>query len=241
MLQKTEGIVLGCTPYSENSVIARVFTRLHGMQSFLINGVRSGKGQVRPAHLLPLSLVELVVYYKQNGGLQRIKELKCVPLLMQLRSHPVKSAIAVFMNELLGQVLRQEESEEELFRFLQASVKWLELEEEQLALFPHFFMVHLSKYLGIFPQGQFGDQNPVFDLEVGAFVPESRRGSNIMTENTAALLYRLIETKASNLHSLNAGKETRNQLLDDLIRFYSVHHLLKGSLFTPSVLHEIFN
>lgn len=218
-----------------------MFTRHFGMQSYLIHGVRSGKGQVRPAHLLPLNLVDLVVYHKANGGLQRLKELKCVPLLIQIRSNPVKSAISVFMNELLTQVLQQEEAEEELFRFIQTSVKWLEMEDENLALFPHFFMVHLSKYLGVFPMGEYHPANPYFDLESGAFVSESGRGANVMHEKSAGLLFQLMVSKASNLQTVNSGTKDRKDLLEDLIRFYSVHHLLRGALQTPGVLHEVLS
>lgn len=239
MLEKTEGIILSCLPYAENSVIARVFTRNFGLQSYLINGVRSGKGNVRPAHLLPLNLVELVVYHKKTPGLQRLKELKCTPLLLQMRQNPVKSAISVFMNELLTQVLQLEEAEADLFRFAQASVHWLEMEVESLTLFPHFFMVHLSKYLGIFPRGEYTEKTPFFDLESGAFVSESERSANFMLPVNARLMFQLMVTKAGSLHETKSDLAERNGLLEDLIRFYSVHHLIRKTLQAPGVLHEI--
>ena len=76
MLKKTAGIVLSHIKYKDTSIIVRIFTRDLGLKAYLVNGVRSlGKGS-KIALYQPLTLLDLVVYDKENTGLQRISEAK---------------------------------------------------------------------------------------------------------------------------------------------------------------------
>jgi DNA repair protein RecO (recombination protein O) len=47
MLDKTEGIVLKTTKYSESSVITSIFTKKYGLLSFIVQGIRSSKKQAK--------------------------------------------------------------------------------------------------------------------------------------------------------------------------------------------------
>ena len=44
MLLSTPGLVLHTPPYAETSVVVKVFTRLLGVQSYLVKGVGAGEG-----------------------------------------------------------------------------------------------------------------------------------------------------------------------------------------------------
>ena len=48
MTHKTKGIVLRTVKYGETSVIVTILTELFGLQSYLINGVRSSSRRVPP-------------------------------------------------------------------------------------------------------------------------------------------------------------------------------------------------
>jgi valyl-tRNA synthetase len=47
MLLSTPGLVLHTTPYSESSVVVKVFTRQLGVRSYIIKGVRGRGGRVK--------------------------------------------------------------------------------------------------------------------------------------------------------------------------------------------------
>jgi len=64
MLHHTEGIVLGSLKYKESSLIVKIFTNAFGMQSYVVNGVRSSKSQGKTALYQPLTLLDMVVYHK---------------------------------------------------------------------------------------------------------------------------------------------------------------------------------
>ena len=67
--------MLHTTPYSESSVVAKVFTRQLGVRSYIIKGVRGRGGRVKQNLLQPLSSLDMVVYNNEKTDLNYIKEL----------------------------------------------------------------------------------------------------------------------------------------------------------------------
>ena len=51
MLEKTRGIVMHTTDYSESSVVVKIFTEAFGMQSYLVNSVRKPKAKTKAGWL----------------------------------------------------------------------------------------------------------------------------------------------------------------------------------------------
>src|SRR5437868_15396845 len=112
MLHKTRGIVFKTTDYGESSVIVQIFTEKFGLQSYIINGVKKPKAKITRNMLQPLHLLDLVVYYKNTGAVQRIKELKNAPLLQNIPYNVLKSGIALFLNEVLYKAVKQQTPDE---------------------------------------------------------------------------------------------------------------------------------
>jgi len=170
MLTKCRAIVIKCIDYSETSVILKCFTDTYGMQSYLINGVRKNKGSIRPSQLLPLTLLELEAYHQQNKNLQRIKELKCTPLLTELHFDMVKSAIGMFMSEVVYRSVKEEnQMDTSLFEFLFHAVQVVDQEQGRLTNFPIYFLLQLSRLLGFYPRyNHQGTGTFAFNLKKGS-------------------------------------------------------------------------
>lgn len=66
MLTKTRGIVVRNVNFKDNSVICHIYTEDFGSQQFMLHGVRNQKGNVRPSHIMPLNLVDLVFLQKRK-------------------------------------------------------------------------------------------------------------------------------------------------------------------------------
>ncbi|HRD83510.1 MAG TPA: recombination protein O N-terminal domain-containing protein, partial [Saprospiraceae bacterium] len=66
MLVKTSGIVFRAVKYSETSIITDVYTRDLGMQTYIVNGVRSARSKTGAALFQVMSLVEVVVYHRDD-------------------------------------------------------------------------------------------------------------------------------------------------------------------------------
>src|SRR5690606_17834537 len=135
MLHKTQGITLKTTNYADNSIVAHIFTETFGMQSYLINGAKKPKVKLSANLFQPLHPLELVVYHKHSSNLQRIKEAQQYPPLKSIPLDIVKSSVAIFLNEVLYKVFKQQSPDPYLFHFVQQSILWLDESKTNIANF----------------------------------------------------------------------------------------------------------
>ena len=78
MLVKTKGIVINHIKYKESSIIVRIYTEKLGLQSYIVNGVRSAKAKNKMALFQVLTILDLVAYYYEDQNkLNRISEIRC--------------------------------------------------------------------------------------------------------------------------------------------------------------------
>ncbi|MBC7382052.1 MAG: DNA repair protein RecO [Bacteroidia bacterium] len=240
MLKKCNAIVIGTLNYSENSVILKCFTDLHGLQSYLINGVKGNKAAIRPSQLMPLTLLELEVYHQHNKNLHRIKELKCTPVLSGLHFDMVKSAIGMFIAELTGKCLRNENEEDRnLFNYLFNAIQILDVTNESLANFPVFFMIQLSKYLGFYPKMNYSAQANSFSLYEGIFIPYNPAKPDVCNPTLSFILFELIGARFETFSQIRISHADRMILLDRMIRYFKLHLMVFGELNSPKILNVV--
>jgi DNA repair protein RecO (recombination protein O) len=234
MLHQTRGIVLHHLRYSETSVIARIYTEKFGLQSYLIRGVRSPKAKIKLGLLEHLSLLEMVVYYREGRGLQNIKELRPAHAFKTMHTDIRKSSQALFINEVIFKSVKEEESNAELFDFLFNSI--LELDKPDLFL-PDFhlgFMVSLARFLGFAPARNY-TPGSWFNLQEGYFEAQRPAHSHFIFPEQAVLFNALLIHDTSQPIS----SAMRKYLLNKLIEFYELHLPSFGELRSPEVLHEV--
>jgi DNA repair protein RecO (recombination protein O) len=149
MMYKTEGMVFKVFKYRETSVIAKIFTSSFGAQTYIINGVRSSaRGKGKMALLQPLTLLDMVVYHRENADIQRIAEWRCVDSYHSIPLNIRKTAICMFLSEVLYKSVKEEGESSELFSFLQQSMQILDAMESNFENFHLQFLVKLSRLLG---------------------------------------------------------------------------------------------
>ena len=95
MIIKTNGIVLKYLKYKESSIICKIYTESHGLQSFIVNGVRSAKSSQLSIYQ-PLNQLNLILYKKNNSTLNRIKESKISKIYRSLHADISKISICFF-------------------------------------------------------------------------------------------------------------------------------------------------
>src|SRR5690554_158691 len=108
MIYKTRGVVFRFTKFQESSIIVTIFTEQFGLQTYIVNGVRSKSARNKIALYQPLTLLNLVVYHRENVNIERIKEASCLHPYRTLTTDIRKSTIALFINELLNKTIREE-------------------------------------------------------------------------------------------------------------------------------------
>ena len=221
MLYKTRGIVFRFTKYSETSIIVTIFTSQFGLQSYMVNGVRSKSARNAIALYQPLTLLDLVVYHRENANILRIKEVKCLHAYKTIYQDVRKSAIAMFLNEILNKAVKEQSHADSIGDFLIHSFITLD-DLPATENFHLMFLIKLSRHLGFGPQT----------------IHEVLDGYSINQGEVEALQTLLI---CEYDQPLILSYEARKNLLDCLLRFYTRHIENLGEVRSVEVLKQVFN
>lgn len=220
MLHKTRGIVFRFTRYSDSSIIVTIFTELFGLQTYIVNGVRSKSAKSRMALYQPLTLLDLVVYYKENAAIKRIKEIKCLYQYQSFATDIRKASIALFMGEVVNKTVKDESHAQEIFEFLLHAFIQLDQQETAFENFHLIFLIKLSRYLGF-----------------GAHQAEEILGGRMLDREEEEILKSL--TGADFTDELVITNAQRRNLLEAIIRFYADHLDSLGEIKSIQVLREV--
>jgi DNA repair protein RecO (recombination protein O) len=242
MLHNTLGIVLKTVKYGETSLIAKVYTQQFGLQSYMINSVRTTQSKHKAALLQPLSLLEMVVYHKKNKNIQHLKEIKPAYLFTQLPFDVLRSSLALFVSEILHKTLKEEEPNEQQFNFIYQFIVFLDQTPMLLANLHLVFLTELSTYIGFHPQNNFFyTERPIFDLIEGVFTHRPPEHLHYIELPLSEKLSKLLQTSVVESHHLQLSHDTRRQLLHALLHYYTLHIENFGETKSVPILEEIFN
>lgn len=229
MNEKTQGFVLQSIRYGETGLVVRIYTLESGLQSFMVKGVRGKAAHNRAAFFQPMTFLSFVQKNKpHSNGLAYLGDVEVEYAYQSIPNVMNKSAILMYVAELLSHVLTQQERNEPLYDFIHRSMVWLDLVEGGYANFPLFFTLEISRFLGFYPQGNYSEHS-VFDMMEGQFVSTTPVHPYYFDEANSFLLSRLLNLGINELSEVSMSGLQRNTLTDDVITFMRLHApLLKG-------------
>ena len=243
MIHSTKGIVLRTVKYGETSIIVSIYTELFGLQSYLVNGVRtsSKRGPARANLFQPASILELVVYHNELKNLQRIKEFKWGYLYQHLFFSVTRNAVALYMVELLQKCLKQPEGNAHLFAFLEKAFTQLDQGSDQtVANYPLFFAVQFASQLGLGMPDDYSPERPFLDLREGVFEAGLPAHPHFLSEPYSHITVQLLKARqAAELEKIRLNQEARRILLYGYETFYSLHVADFAQMKTLPVLQAI--
>lgn len=240
-LHATKGIVLRAIKYGETSLVVTIYTALFGLQSYLINGVRTEKKTSTKANMYqPTTQLELIVYHHPNKNLQRIKEAKLLLTKNFQGVDVVRYAIGIYMVELIQKAITETESNTDLYDFFENHFMYvLEVPTHQLSNFPILFTLLFAEQLGFGIQQNYSEQTPIFALQNGCFIARNDMvGGYTASEDISLIIYHIINEHAI---SRNISGLIRLEVLTICIQYLRLHMPHLGELKSVSVLHEILN
>ena len=247
---KTKGIVLRTLPYGETSLIVSIFTERFGIQSYLVNGVRTAakKGKGGANLFQPAALLDMVVYHQDRKSLQRIKEFHWNRQHEGVFSDITKNAVSLYMVELLTKCLRQPEENVPLFEFIEDAFMALDRATPLVqANLPLFFSLQLTHFFGVLPrlldEEAVTEAQPLFfDLADSIISYTEPRHPHYITGTPASTLAELLQVRQPDeLEQFALNRELRRQLLQVMERYYQQHIQDFGVLKTLPVLKEILS
>ena len=241
MIEKTKAIVLHQIKYTDSGIVAQVYTRKFGRQSFLIRGLRNKKSGRYYAHFQPMSVLELVMNYKESKGMQVLKESSVSYSPSDIYSNIKKSSVAIFLGEVLTSYLKEETPNKELFDFIEESIVYFDGCKEYFANFHIAFLAGLSCFLGFEP-GRRTDRNQhFFDMLNGVFVTVPPSHGNFANADISDFLAAFFSTSYENINDILLTGSMRNEILEVIVRYYSIHLPGIKKIKSLEVLKEVFS
>ena len=244
-LHKTKGIVLRTVKYGETSIIVTIFTELFGVQSYLVNGVRTStkKGTGKANLFQPSAILDMVVYHSELKHLNRIKEFKWSYIYQHILSDVRMNAVALFMVELLTKCLKQPEGNPDLFHFVEDV--FIKLDESNVAVManlPLFFALHLPFHFGFRITDNHNVENPFLDLQEGKYIQEQPHHPHFLEDKQAAVTSQLLKVmQPQELEDIKLNHDFRRNLLFIYETYYALHIPDFGTMKSLPVLKEILS
>jgi DNA repair protein RecO (recombination protein O) len=189
----------------------------------------------------PLTLLELDTTHRENKGLQRIKEFRRAYTYKSIPFDTMKSAIALFILEVVTKSLKEHDANEDMFHFVYDCFCHLDEVEMMNNDFHLQFLVHYSVYLGFPPQGVYSELSPYFDMQEGLFSDRNSVSSLVLNREQSEYISALSSSNMLQPLAIKLHRGQRRELLNHLLKYYSLH--LEGftGLRSPEVLEVLFS
>jgi DNA repair protein RecO (recombination protein O) len=241
MLEKTRGIVLHQIKYTDSGIVTQIYTRKFGRQSFLIKGMRNRKTGKHNINFQPLFILDMELYYKAAREMQTLKEFSVSFAPFDIYSNIKKSSVAIFLGEVLTSVLKEETPHQEMFEYIEESIMYFESCKEGFANFHIAFLAGLSSFLGFEPHPRLEKEDQFFDMLNGIFVPVPPVHGNYANEEITNILADFFVASYDSIGNISLSGKMRNDILETLIRFYSLHLPGLKRIKSLEILKEVFS
>lgn len=240
MLQKTRCIILHQIKYSDSGVVVQAYTREFGRQSFMVKGLRSRKTGKHNALFQPMFILDVVLYYRESQSMHMLKEFSVSYSPSDIYSNIKKSCTAVFLGEILSSILKEETRNYELYDFIEHSLKYFNNSHSGFANFHIAFLIGLCSFLGFEPGPRTEKENRYFDMAEGNFVVIPPVHGNYANETVSDILALFFSSTYDSMSSIPLTGTLRNEVLDTIIKYYSIHLPVLKRINSLQVLKEIF-
>lgn len=205
----------------------------------------SGKSASRYRALTqPLNVFECVAEIKNGREIHRFKDLKADDGCLQGSSaNPMRSVLALFLADFFGAVLKEPMPDEAMFELLHDTSRMVATGlDAHLANLHLATMIRVLHILGIDPDVSTARDGSFLDMAEGVWVKNiteyNRYCLSVDDSRHAALLSRMT---ARNQHLYRFTRHQRNEVLDRLIKYFTLHGYGRMELASLPVLRELFD
>lgn len=240
MKQTLHLIALRTIRHNERHNILTAFSLESGRMAFAVSAGTGRAASRMRALLMPLSLVECEAYIKPGRDIHTMANIRSIATLHGIHSHPVRSAIALFVAEVLGCVLRDGPPDSLLWRFIADGIAVLDrLPPSRLANFHICFLSRLASVIGIFPDiGSYSD-GMVFDMADGRFRMTPPLHPHFFSAAESRAVPMLGRLNYRTMHLWRLSRDQRQSILDGILEYYSIHHASLTGLKSLEVLRSL--
>ena len=217
----TKAIVLSALKYGDSSLIVKCYTQEEGIKSYLIRGIlKAKKGGLKVAYFQPLTQLNIVASHNNKGTLNSIKEVQISNPYKTIYRDIVKQSVVLFLSEVLSFAIKEEEKNKALFKYLETSLIWLDL-NDKIANFHLLFLLNLTRFLGFYPD--LSEKNTLgFNLLEGNFT-DTISQKNVINGNNFYQFKKLLGINFDSIENMSFSKQERQTVLKIIIQYFELH------------------
>ncbi|MGI6231257.1 MAG: DNA repair protein RecO [Prevotella sp.] len=238
---KTNALVLRTTQLPGNKLIVDLLTREAGRLSVLCRVSRSGRGAVKKQFFQPLSILDVDVEQKPTATLARFKDVRLALPYVSIQTDMLKLPLALFLAEFLTYATRDEQRNPLLYDYVEQSLNWLDNATSHFANFHLTFMMHLSLFIGFYPNLHKESDDEWFDLRSGSFTNIRPSHPDALEPAEADKIKILMRMNYENMHLFKMTREERNRCVSIILYYYRLHIPNFPELRSLSVLQSLFD
>lgn len=240
MIRKSEGIVLRTYKHQDSNLIAKVFTREYGLQTFIVPGHRSSRSRSRHSYFQPLSIIEVVFQERANRDLQKLTETRSAFGLVEAQTHPVKLSLGLALLEIFSDTTG-DETDPHHYEFLKSIIIYLDRSPDRLIQIFLFFLVHHTRFLGFFPNDESTGRGHVIFVKSEGTIRNSEladAGSGLLRQFLHSELRP--RTEEGSCQNIRLDSDQKRQFIRMMFEYYQMH--ITGFRYpqTMKVFAEVF-
>ncbi|MBQ7459578.1 MAG: DNA repair protein RecO C-terminal domain-containing protein [Bacteroidales bacterium] len=235
--RETRIIVLHLTKYGDHSLVVQALDAERGRTGFFLRGAGKGRGGLN--HFHSLGILD-VVAASNKGDLEYIKEFENPHRLEAIRTDPYKSAIALFIGELLYRSLLDGAMDSDLFEFLEGQILALNTEEGSVANFHICFLVDFCRVLGLQPKDNYSPATPLFTPYSAEFTTPDTLAETF-TPESSLLLHQLLSIPREEAMQIPLSRDQRGDFAQKMVGYLSYHLSQNLNIRSLKVLHDLFS
>jgi DNA repair protein RecO (recombination protein O) len=239
MILSTKGVVLHCMDYSETSVIAKVYTEQLGLQSYIAKGVRKKGARIKRNLFAPLSIIQLIANHKEGEGLRVMRDASCEHQLNGIATDMAKTAVSIYISELLTRAIPSQMADPNLFHFIEDSVLNLDRSNESVSGFPLGFTIGLTQFMGLAPHNNFSANDTYFDMIEGNFCSYPPDHMYYFSSPLSDSFSEVLTALNAGIVSIKTDYATRGELLVRMLEYFRIHIPTFGEIKSVQVLSDV--
>ena len=230
-------IVLHLTKYGDRAQVVQALDRDRGRTGFFLRGTGKGRGPQGQFH--SLGILDITAT-RGKSDLEYIREAERPYPLTAIRTDPYKSAVALFIGELLYRGVQEGAMDSDLFDFLEGEILSLEATDGSVANFHLKFLVDFCGAMGFRPKDNYTPETPLFLPYTAEFTgPDTL--ADALTPEASLLLHQLLSLPREEALLIPLNRDQRGYFAQKMVEYLSYHLSQNLNIRSLKVLHDLFS
>jgi len=233
-------IALRTIKYSDTASIATLWSREYGRLAVTIPSGKGREAQRRKAIMMPLGVFEAIADIRPGRDISRLKDVR--PIGAGQITNPAATAIALFLADFLNAALKDSGPDPALTDFLiEMATALKKAKGNALANFHLSFLYRLSIFLGIEPDMGTYANGRYFDMREARYVATAPLHAHALDPARGKALHTLSRLTQRSLGLMRLNRTQRNEMLDLILDYYSLHYARLNTLPSLCVVRDLFS